>query len=449
MKKILFYLLIFLLVSLLIGACSQVNNTPTPLLPIGSTNIPTETPAAVPPVPTAQPEFATQTPALQSRQASPTAAAISPQAVPSATQASVQPTTNLAAAGPTSCTDTVGFFGDVTIPDGTSLQQNVPFVKTWRIRNEGTCSWGPDYSLIFYGGDQMSGPPSVAIPAVAPGEITNISVNLKSPSSGGAFTGLWEFQNSSGQRFGVNSGGIDQIWVKIGVTIFNDTGEIVPVGSTPLPTAALVLNATQNPTAATSNTTTSNPTDSTSNNTSSNKPASSSDNTSSNPTASPLNKATPNPTTTTSNNPASTPSNTCTPQENSDFEQQILGFINNARVQNNLSPLTLNSKLSAAAFSHSSDMACKNYIDHTGSDGSTWFTRIQAEKYKYSYASENIYVGNPAFGGTPAGAFTWWMNSQIHRDNILSVKVNDIGIGYAFYPNSTYGGYYTLDFAKP
>ena len=148
-------------------------------------------------------------------------------------------------------------------------------------------------------------------------------------------------------------------------------------------------------------------------------------------------------------NLTATPPNNCTPQEDSDDEQQILEMINNARAQNNIYPLTLNRKLSAAAYMHSKDMACNNYVDHTGSDGSTWYTRIQAEKYTYSYASENIYVGSPDFGGTPQGAFTWWMNDEIHRDNILSIKVSDIGIGYAFYTNSSYGGYYTVDFAKP
>ena len=87
--------------------------------------------------------------------------------------------------------------------------------------------------------------------------------------------------------------------------------------------------------------------------------------------------------------------------------------------------------------------------DHAGSDGSTWYSRIQAQDYTYAYATENIYVGNPAFGGTPEGAFDWWMNSPVHRDNILSAKVTEIGIGYAYSESSTYGGYYTLNFARP
>ncbi|MDR3575955.1 MAG: NBR1-Ig-like domain-containing protein [Anaerolineaceae bacterium] len=430
MKKYLFYLQLMLSVFILLGGCTQLGNTATSAPVELPTNHPTHIMEVVPtriftPIPTPQQAEITPDPTAQPSVTASTAAATPSQAAPTNTSSSILPTSTPAGQAASTCTNTAGFFGDVTIPDGTSFAQNVSFVKTWAIRNEGTCSWGADYSLVFYGGDQMSGPLSIPFSAAAPGDIMNISVNLKSPAAGGSFTGLWEFQDPSGKRFGVNSGGVDPIWVKIGVTIFNQVGEIVPVGATPLPAMVAANNAPQNPTTVVSNTAT--------------------------PEVSvtPLDDSSPNSTATAINKATSTPSNTCSPQENSDDEQQILGLINNARAQNNLYPLKLNNKLSAAAYLHSSDMACNNYVDHTGSDGSTWFTRIQAEKYTYSYASENIYVGNPAFGGTPQGAFTWWMNSQIHRDNILSIKVSDIGIGYAFYQASDYGGYYTLDFAKP
>jgi uncharacterized protein YkwD len=139
----------------------------------------------------------------------------------------------------------------------------------------------------------------------------------------------------------------------------------------------------------------------------------------------------------------------CAVQANSDYISQVLTLVNNARTDQGLQPLTLHTQLSSAAQAHSQDMACHNYVDHVGSDGSNWFTRIQTQGYRYAYASENIYVGDPTFGGTPQGAFDWWMNSAIHRANILSSKVTQIGIGYVFLAGSTYGGYYTIDFAKP
>ena len=94
-------------------------------------------------------------------------------------------------------------------------------------------------------------------------------------------------------------------------------------------------------------------------------------------------------------------------------------------------------------------MACNGFVDHNGSDGSTWYQRVAAQGYENSAsARENIYVGDPAFGGTPQGAFDWWMNSQVHRDNILNPNVTEIGIGYVYLSGSPYGGYYTLVVAK-
>jgi uncharacterized protein YkwD len=40
------------------------------------------------------------------------------------------------------------------------------------------------------------------------------------------------------------------------------------------------------------------------------------------------------------------------------------------------------------------------------------------------------------------------MNSQVHRDNILDPKVSEIGVGYVYADQSSYGGYYTINFAR-
>lgn len=286
------------------------------------------------------------------------------------------------------CVDTAGFFGDVTVPDGSSFEQNQNFVKTWRIRNEGTCTWNKTYALVFHSGDILNGALSNPMPAAVPGEIVDVSVNLRSPATGGVFTGYWQFQDSYGNRFGVDSGGVGLIWVKIGVSWY-------PLKATEKSTATLSLVTRSG-------------------------------------------QDTPVPS-----------SSVCSPQQNAGYLEELLKLINDARQQQNLPALLLNDKLAAAADVHSVDMACQDFVDHIGSDGSTWYTRIQAQGYNYAYAAENIYVGNPTFGGTPAGAFNWWMNSKVHRDNILSPKATEIGIGYAYSPSSSYTGYYSLVFAKP
>jgi uncharacterized protein YkwD len=41
------------------------------------------------------------------------------------------------------------------------------------------------------------------------------------------------------------------------------------------------------------------------------------------------------------------------------------------------------------------------------------------------------------------------MNDKLHRDAILSTKATEMGVGYAYLSTSSYGGYYTVDFASP
>jgi uncharacterized protein YkwD len=270
------------------------------------------------------------------------------------------------------CIDKAAFFADVTIPDGTAFKPGEEFTKTWRVRNEGTCTWNTDYTLVYDNGDLMGAETSNPIQSAAPGDIIEISVDMTAPDRAGSYTGLWQFKSDNDETFGLGSGGEGLLWVKIGVRATTDGGQTTTVTD-----------------------------------------------------------------------------GSCNYERQTDAEAQVLSLINNARAANGLSSLTLNSKLTAAAVRHSADMACQDFVGHNGSDGSTWYTRVEAEGMTYTRASENIYVGNPSFGGTPQGAFGWWMNSQVHRDNILDSSFTKIGVGYVYSASSTYGGYYTLVFSRP
>ena len=147
------------------------------------------------------------------------------------------------------------------------------------------------------------------------------------------------------------------------------------------------------------------------------------------PTAAPAAKATSGP---------------CSPQQNSSYIDEILVLINTARAQDKVDILNLNAQLNAAAQGHSDDMACNNFADHTGSDGSSIHARLVATGYAPSYSEEIIYPG-----GTAQNAFDWWINDKSHRDVILNPNVQDIGIGYAYAPGTAYGGYFTVNFAAP
>ncbi len=121
--------------------------------------------------------------------------------LPTATPAAPLPTLPPPATATQDC-DKAQFITDVTIPDGTTLSANENFVKTWRLKNIGTCSWTPSYTVVFQSGDAMSGPASQALTGnVNPGQTVDISVNLKAPSANGSYKGLWALRNAAGVTF--------------------------------------------------------------------------------------------------------------------------------------------------------------------------------------------------------------------------------------------------------
>lgn len=128
---------------------------------------------------------------------------------------------------------------------------------------------------------------------------------------------------------------------------------------------------------------------------------------------------------------------------------QVISLVNQARQENGLPPLSTNPALTAAALVHSLDMDCNNFLNHTGSDGSTWYDRVRAEGYAYNKALENIYAGDPGYGGDPASVVAWWLNSAIHRAAMLSPEVSEIGVGVSTGGNGQYGAYFTAVFARP
>jgi hypothetical protein len=133
--------------------------------------------------------------------------------------------TPIVGSGPGGCVLDGTYIADVTIPDGTVLAPNAPFVKTWRIRNDGTCAWDASYQLVFSDGNQMSGPAAVNVPATGPGQTNDFSVNLIAPGSTGDFTGRWRLRASNGAIFG-------------GYTV------VVKVVGTPTPTATATKTST-------------------------------------------------------------------------------------------------------------------------------------------------------------------------------------------------------------
>lgn len=110
------------------------------------------------------------------------------------------------------------FVTDLSIPDGTRLRPGESFTKSWRLKNIGTCTWTPDYSVVFESGSAMGATPAVRITQpVGPGATVDISVSMTAPNTPGRVRGNWKLQTSGGERFGLGSSGQDTFYVEIEV----------------------------------------------------------------------------------------------------------------------------------------------------------------------------------------------------------------------------------------
>lgn len=107
---------------------------------------------------------------------------------------------------------------NITINDGTLIQPGTSFTKTWRVKNIGSCTWTPGYSLTFASGEKMDGPDSLSLPPnVLPGQTVDVSIDLIAPDTPGLYTSYWELRDASGGLFGTDGNPISPLWVKIKV----------------------------------------------------------------------------------------------------------------------------------------------------------------------------------------------------------------------------------------
>ena len=136
------------------------------------------------------------------------------------------------------------------------------------------------------------------------------------------------------------------------------------------------------------------------------------------------------------------------------FENEVLTLVNQKRAAGAtcggvakppVAALTSNSLLRCAARFHSKDMGDKNFFSHTGSNGSTFTTRINNAGYTWTAAGENIAAGQT----TPTNVVNGWMASTGHCNNIMNGNYKHLGVGYYYKSTATYKHYWTQDFGKP
>jgi hypothetical protein len=120
--------------------------------------------------------------------------------------------------------DSVQFVRDVSVEDNSPLVPGTTFVKTWRLKNTGSCTWNQDYDLVFVSGDAMGANLLVPLPkTVEPNQTIDLSVTLNAPNKAGTYRGDWMLSNASGTRFGIGPKGDQTFWVQIRVINLENT----------------------------------------------------------------------------------------------------------------------------------------------------------------------------------------------------------------------------------
>lgn len=115
------------------------------------------------------------------------------------------------------CTDLAKFVNE-TIPDNTEFVPGAQFIKTWTFQNVGTCTWTPDYKLVFESGAQMGGTSPAPIgQTVPPNGTIQIYLPQTAPNETGEHQGFWKLQNLANRNFGLGDDGSKAFWVKIKV----------------------------------------------------------------------------------------------------------------------------------------------------------------------------------------------------------------------------------------
>jgi len=136
-------------------------------------------------------------------------------------------------------------------------------------------------------------------------------------------------------------------------------------------------------------------------------------------------------------------SGNCTYITNNGYVQQLIDLINQARAEVGRAALTVNQQLMKAAQDHSLDMACNDFLRHSGSDGTWTGDRLANVEYPNSYYLEVIAIG------LPQDAMNQWKDDPTHWEAIINSRVTEIGVGYVYNKFSSYGGYWTVDMGGP
>ncbi len=107
--------------------------------------------------------------------------------------------------------------------------------------------------------------------------------------------------------------------------------------------------------------------------------------------------------------------------------QETFNLVNQVRAEQGLPPFQWNAALARAAQWQANYIAANNLYSHTGENGTRPQDRANAVGYQ-GYVVENYVAG---WQLTPQQGVTWWVNSPVHYNTLISTRYDEAGLGYA------------------
>ncbi len=107
------------------------------------------------------------------------------------------------------CTASLAFLEDITIPDGTTVNQGEILDKRWLVENNGSCNWDHRFSLRLIAGPNMATQTEYALFPARSGTQAEIRILFTAPQDPGAQRSAWQAYDPKGNLFG------DPIFVEV------------------------------------------------------------------------------------------------------------------------------------------------------------------------------------------------------------------------------------------
>ncbi len=112
------------------------------------------------------------------------------------------PTPEATATATVNICDASAFISDANVPDGTQIAAGQAFVKTWKVKNIGSCTWTRTYTIRYGYGDRIGGQDTYLSTEVLANQEAEISLELVAPKAPGTYRSYWRLFNNNSYAFG-------------------------------------------------------------------------------------------------------------------------------------------------------------------------------------------------------------------------------------------------------